>query len=58
MFNLFDEIYLLLLKKYAVSAFQKTRFGAIYEAKWGLFKVTYSTLKVLPLSWTSSSKQI
>ena len=40
------------------SAFQKTRFLAIYEAKWGPFKLKHSTLKVVLGSWSSGSKQI
>ena len=40
------------------TAFQKKLFLTIYEAKWGRFKLKYSTLKVLLLSRSSSSKQI
>ena len=36
-----------MLSKAMYSAFQKTRFLAIYEAKWGHFNLKYSTLKVL-----------
>ena len=32
---------------HATVPFKKTRFLAIYEAKWGYFKLKYSTLKVL-----------
>ena len=31
---------------------------AIYEAKWGPFKLKYDTLKVMLWSWSSGSKQI
>ena len=40
------------------SAFQKTHFLAIYEAKWGRFKLKRPNLKVLLGSWSSGCKQI
>ena len=39
-------------------SFEKLSFLAIYEAKWGQFKVEYSALKILPRYWATVSKKV